>query len=335
MTKVLYIAGWGRSGTTILDNLLGQVDGFTSTGELHYVWSRGLGQRRSCGCGSPLPECPFWREVFAAGFDGIDRVDVASVLSAQRRVRTRRIRTLCRQVQRHRMLDACDYAPFLHGLYRGVAAASGASVVVDSSKFPADAVVGAGLPGVEVFVVHMVRDPRAVAHSWQRRKPVRDKAGGQGLLRRVGMVRSAAVWQLYNAVIARQVRSAVGSEHYLRLPYERLTADPQGVIRELVAFVGGPDDSVPRFDGGWVELAPSHTASGNPVRFAAGRTLIKSDDDWVRAMPAWRKAVVTAMSSPMLTRMGYGLKGTTGGAATAPEASAPRSFAGNASGRQH
>jgi len=36
MTKVLYIAGWGRSGSTILDNVLGQLDGCFSTGELNY-----------------------------------------------------------------------------------------------------------------------------------------------------------------------------------------------------------------------------------------------------------------------------------------------------------
>ena len=42
MTKILYVAGWGRSGTTLLDNVLGQVEGFVSTGELHNIWQRGL-----------------------------------------------------------------------------------------------------------------------------------------------------------------------------------------------------------------------------------------------------------------------------------------------------
>lgn len=38
--KVLYVIGWGRSGSTILDNVLGQLDGCFSTGELHYFWER-------------------------------------------------------------------------------------------------------------------------------------------------------------------------------------------------------------------------------------------------------------------------------------------------------
>lgn len=44
--KVLYIAGWGRSGSTILDNVLGQVEGFFSGGELSYLWERGLSENR-------------------------------------------------------------------------------------------------------------------------------------------------------------------------------------------------------------------------------------------------------------------------------------------------
>ncbi len=37
--RVLFIAGPGRSGSTLLDLLLGQIDGFTSTGELRLIWN--------------------------------------------------------------------------------------------------------------------------------------------------------------------------------------------------------------------------------------------------------------------------------------------------------
>ncbi|MBA3432215.1 MAG: hypothetical protein H0U16_12145, partial [Actinobacteria bacterium] len=50
--KVLFIMGWTRSGSTILDNLLGEVEGFFSTGELHYLWRRGLLEGRLCSCGA-------------------------------------------------------------------------------------------------------------------------------------------------------------------------------------------------------------------------------------------------------------------------------------------
>ena len=40
--RVLYILGWGRSGSTVLGNILGEVDGFFCAGELHYLWERRL-----------------------------------------------------------------------------------------------------------------------------------------------------------------------------------------------------------------------------------------------------------------------------------------------------
>src|SRR5947208_16533925 len=63
--KVLFIMGWTRSGSTILDNVLGELDGFFSTGELHYLWERGLLQNRLCGCGRAVPAGRVWSVVLA------------------------------------------------------------------------------------------------------------------------------------------------------------------------------------------------------------------------------------------------------------------------------
>ena len=40
--KVLYIAGWGRSGSTILQNMLGEIEGFQPLGELYSIGRRYL-----------------------------------------------------------------------------------------------------------------------------------------------------------------------------------------------------------------------------------------------------------------------------------------------------
>jgi hypothetical protein len=43
---VLYVAGTGRSGSTLLARVLGEADGFVAAGELRYVWQRGLVEDR-------------------------------------------------------------------------------------------------------------------------------------------------------------------------------------------------------------------------------------------------------------------------------------------------
>ena len=68
--KVLYVAGLGRSGSTILANTLGQVEGFFSGGELNFIWKHALIENRLCGCGKPSGECEFWGPVFDGEFGG-------------------------------------------------------------------------------------------------------------------------------------------------------------------------------------------------------------------------------------------------------------------------
>ena len=58
-------------------------------------------------------------------------------------------------------------------------------------------------------------------------------------------------------------------------------------------------------EGQAVRLGPSHTISGNPMRFRHGLVPLRLDDAWKEGMPGRRKAVGTAMTFPWLVRYGY------------------------------
>src|SRR5712691_331429 len=88
--KVAYIGGYSRSGSTLLDCMLGQLPGFFSTGELAYIWTHGLGENRLCGCGSHFMECAFWRKVGERAFGGWDTVDLEKMLALERDVNRHR-----------------------------------------------------------------------------------------------------------------------------------------------------------------------------------------------------------------------------------------------------
>ena len=79
-TKVLYLAGWGRSGSTILSNIIGEVEGFFSAGEVYNLWQRGLLENKLCGCERSFSECVFWKETFELAYGGIDSLDVKHML---------------------------------------------------------------------------------------------------------------------------------------------------------------------------------------------------------------------------------------------------------------
>ena len=62
---VLFVMGHGSSGTTILGNTLGEVDGLFHAGELRTIWAEALAGLQQCGCGRPVRECPVWSKVLS------------------------------------------------------------------------------------------------------------------------------------------------------------------------------------------------------------------------------------------------------------------------------
>src|SRR5436190_3488695 len=91
-TKVIYLGGYSRSGSTLVDRMLGEVPGFVSTGELGYITTHGLEQNRLCGCRSRFRDCEFWQEVGREAFSGWESDD------------GRELRSLYRAVCRHRFI---------------------------------------------------------------------------------------------------------------------------------------------------------------------------------------------------------------------------------------
>lgn len=297
--KVLFIGGYGRSGSTLLDRVLGEVDGFFSAGELRHVFREGYVENRLCGCGQPFRECPFWRAVSEAAFGSMDGFDAEEALRAQERVdRWWRIPWIAGAIgagQRRADLDA--HLERLRRLYGAIRAVSGAGVIVDSSKDVSHGYVlnAAGAP-LEPYVLHLVRDSRAVAHSWQRRK---FNPGSGDYMDRYGLLRTSAEWVAINALTRWQRRL---NPRYALLRYEQLAADPAGATRQVLALLGERRRQVPVSPRHTVALGPGHTAAGNPMRFRRGEIEVRPDDAWRREMPRWSRALVTALTLPALVR---------------------------------
>ena len=95
---MLYLGGLGRSGSTLIERLIGQLPGVCPVGELVHLWERGITEGERCGCGEPFRECPFWQQVGKAAFGGWDEVEVSRVAALRARVdRNRFIPALARR----------------------------------------------------------------------------------------------------------------------------------------------------------------------------------------------------------------------------------------------
>jgi hypothetical protein len=294
VTRVLFVAGSGRSGSTLVTNVLGQADGVFAAGELRYLWQRGAVEDRLCGCGLSFAECPVWTRVMKEiSFDPAEVVaDLRSRL---------RMRRLPRMLWRRRV----HAHPAIPALY----AALGPELVVDSSKLPPYGLLVDGLPGVEARVLHLVRDPRAAAFSWRRRKGL-DGPGDGALMSRPPVAKAAFLWLVWNAVTALLWRR---SGRYLRVRYEDFVADPAAVTARIADFAGVPG-AIPAGSPGaiptgyTVHLAPTHAVAGNPSRHRTGDVAVVADDEWVRGLSRPAFALVTAITAPLLWRWRYPLR---------------------------
>jgi hypothetical protein len=302
---VLFIAGAGRSGSTILDNVLGQVEGLVSVGELRYVWERGLVENRLCGCGSHFRECPFWRAVLTDAFGSIEGADPDRMRMLQGRgVRARYLPVMLgpQRVRESLVARLGEYPDALQKLYRSVIRKSKSRVVVDSSKLPAYGFVLGMLPSIDLRVVHLIRDPRATAFSWLRKKRQPDKGAG-AYMERQGPVKSSVLWSVWNA--AAGLLWGGRPERYLRIRYEDFVARPQDAIRKILALVGEHPEHLPFESESSVRLAANHTVAGNPSRFERGTVEIRPDVEWKSKMSRRDRAAVMAITWPLLRRYGY------------------------------
>ena len=272
--KVLYVAGWGRSGSTVLTNILGEVDGFVSVGEVNFLWQHGLIENRLCGCGVPFRECEEWTKILDRAFGGADSVDPHRMVRLQNAgVRTRHVPLMLTPWGRRRLQSRLGgYLGTLGRLYGAVRDVTGSSVIVDSSKFPSYGYALGMVPGVELYVLHLVRDPRAVAYSWLKKKVQPDCEGTR----------------------------------YMMLRYEDFVAGPREALGRVLDLLG-EKASLSQVEDQEVKLGVNHNIWGNPSRFRTGRVEIRPDTEWASRINSGDRNLITALTLPLLVRYGYPL----------------------------
>ena len=191
--RVLYIAGMMRSGSTLLGRLLGELPGAVHVGELGLFTTPNFPVVAGCECRRSVAECGFWQAVCdcAGGFDS-GELDALQATRGEYRLRTLPRLLLPKTPKQTRRLD--DYLAALGRLYAAVQEVSGARVIVDGSKDPIHAFLLSRVPSVDLQVVHLVRDSRAVAFSHQRVKKYFPEASNPGCLPRSVPWQTALAW---------------------------------------------------------------------------------------------------------------------------------------------
>jgi len=300
--KVLFICGNGRSGSTILDIILGQIDGFFAVGELRRIWDRSVIDNRPCGCGVPFSQCPTWQAIFREAYGGADKIDPHLLAGLRDRCTlTKHLTGMWADPDHTKPVSAevQTYLDHLDKIYRAIDRVSRPRVIVDASKWPMYAYMLEKLPAVDLYILHLVRDPRAVAHSWTREKEFEPGT----LHPRQSAARSTAYWVTWNPAIERFWKHNQG--RYLLMRYEDFVQAPREWIRRIVQLTGEGELALPFTDEKTAVLKPTHAVAGNIARLTQGPVKIRPDEEWKQKASPLRSLIVTALGWPLMARYGY------------------------------
>lgn len=300
MVRVIYIAGAQRSGTTVLGNVLATASGAEHVGELEYLRKPTARGGRECGCSELIEDCPIWSRVVS---------DPSLDLARWQQVRkaTTRIRHLPRLIYRwRRYSETFEYAKLRGDLYKSIGNC-GIETVIDSSKRAVGALSAYVAPGVETYVLHVVRDPRAVAYSRSSRVK-RHGAHGTGEQMVKGSVAATSrYWLTCNGAIEAIAKASISKDHYRMVKYEDIMSNPRVEFSKLLDWVGLNRNELDFTGPNSVSLRPTHTVHGNPNRFFIGETDLTLDDEWKQCLDVGARSYLTAACSPLLARYGYPL----------------------------
>jgi hypothetical protein len=302
MTNFAFLMAHSFSGSTLLSFLLGAHPEIATVGEMFIA--QGIDpETYVCSCGQRIGECPFWRrismEMAARGIpydvrrneasfstNGVGRVSHL-LLSAEPRgpvLETARSAALALIPGAKRELDR--RLRINEALAEVVTGLRGARAFVDASKRPGRLLHLRRIPSLDIRVIHMVRDGRAVTRSTMRNLGRNAEEGARSWL---GAARDAE-----------RLHQRFSADRWLTLRYEDLCLDPQATLDRISSFIGvTPGGSVPDF------RSVDHHIIGNRMRLSH-TSEISLDERWRTDMPAEQIRTVERIAGPTLERYGYG-----------------------------
>ncbi len=244
MKSVVYVLAMGHSGSTLLQRILATAQGAVGIGEAYQLVdarNRLIGQAPDlpCSCGAIARDCPAW-----------------GGLIEDLRQRTERT-------------ESERYMAVLERFFAGTV---GADLIIDTSKALRGLRVIAGLPGIDLRVIHLIRDVRGWLLSSQQSYVRNDVATLSQNVARWGLVKGGGKYLMRCrlADLRRWAKETLDSRDYLRkngirsleVAYEDLCLNTNDTVRRLGEFIGRPVSA----DLGRVNACLTHDLSGNRMR---------------------------------------------------------------------
>jgi hypothetical protein len=330
--RVLEITGLGRSGSTILDIVLGNHPDIESVGEVGNLTLNGWISRESlrgidskklavpiCTCGkrldvlyvdTPDEACPFWSSVRR---EWVERTDPDSIESYPKlrgnfeRTRPALLVQQCLRLlyeRRRRSASFRSYAGLTRAFFESIRAKSGKPLIVDSSKSPTRAFAFGMIPGIDLYVVHLVRDGRGVIASLRKTFKKDIQAGIMWDHRGRPMRKTVVRWIVLN-LATEWVCTQLGPKKTMRLRYEDFVADPKGALERIGSLLELDLTDVADDASSGKPMQAGHNIGGNRTKKSGIITLRPDAKEWKSTLSPTEQRLSWALMGWLMRRYGY------------------------------
>jgi hypothetical protein len=225
LPEVLYVMGTGRSGTTILEVLLTNDDALCGTGELKHIFRDGYLRGLPCACGKLGHECDLWANVRRSA--RWTQEDCARYGAAIESLESHKnfMRVFFGAIDANK---AALHERATTEILRSVRRQTGSRVVVDSSKYPARALLLARMYPGKVRVLCITRSAAGLIAAFQKKNDGEQHPKSRW---------AASAYFLYVLLCMRLVRARLG-DRCLTIRFEDLNRDPIALLSRIEAWSG-------------------------------------------------------------------------------------------------
>ncbi len=299
--KIIYIAGYSRSGSTILDIMLGSHKNIFGTGELFYLFEDWLTGTRACTCGEIYETCSFWKD--------LKLPNAISLQQAKEIVSDVENRKFISALQHKKIsLDRIEkYALIQSALYNYIYKTSGKNIVIDSSKSSGDM---AGrfyalhqYTDFEVYVIHLLKNGLSVVESFVK-KGRNWALEGYAKNDRFLAARSSLGWFLANS-ITQNLGMKMPANRFIQIKYEDLTKHPESTLQTIGNFIEEDLSEVIDLIKKQSPFHPQHNVGGNRLRLEKEIKFIQSNNARKIDLSFYNRLYFNIIAGRLQKKLGY------------------------------
>lgn len=219
--KVIYIAGLGRSGSTLLDMIISTSEKVFSVGEI-YKFNNLKHSKFQCSCGESFKKCQFWSKFIEnkERVNIINRVNVKDYLSA--------INYLYNPLVKHVAFSNKSDNEALLSKIDSMIKKKGFEYILDSSKDIGRLIELSDCRGIDLYPIIVIRDGRFVADSFTFSQSTQEPGNKNYLV-------SLGKWILGNTLISRFVEKR--RIKHLKISYDLFCENPDRYIKRIEDFL--------------------------------------------------------------------------------------------------